>query len=193
MALAQGITYLCEKPQRLLDAGCGHGMRAVEMQMKYFPQSVVIGCDYSEPMIANATLIMQNLPPDKRVRCEEANVYNLPYGDDTFDVVYCYGLLMSLEEIELGLNELMRVSVNGLVAIEETPDVMDSIQFRYWSDYKEKRFPGRTFWHSYLKAFSKYGTTIFDRLSTEVWAPDEGSPENHRVAPAYARFIVTKS
>lgn len=192
MALAQGITYLCDKPQRVLDAGCGMGYRAAELQAKYLPSVIFIGCDYSEPMIKHAHLMMENFPVERRIRCEEANVYNLPYQDGTFDVVYCYGLLMSLENIELGAAELMRVSKHGLVAIEETPAVMDAIQLQYWSDYREKRFPGRTYWHDYLKAFASYGMIAFNKIPTDIWEPGPDAPDNHRVAPGYARLIVGK-
>ena len=193
MAIAQGIVYLCEKPDRILDAGCGHGIRAYEIQSKYIPGSVVIGCDYSEHMISHANLIMQNLPVESRVRCEQASVYELPYQDATFDVVYSYGLLMCIENVEAAVSELMRVSRHGLVAIEETPAVMDAIQLRYWTTYKEKTFPGRTYWHDYIKAFAPYGTLAFNRIPTDIWEPLPESPEAHKVAPGYARFISGKS
>ena len=188
MALAQGITYLSSEPKIVLEAGCGPAIKTVEMRAKYLPNSTIVGCDYSEIMLHNAETIITNVPQEMRVRVDKANVYDLPYEDEAFDVVYSYGLLMGLTEPAKAIEEIMRVSKTGFVTIEEAPEVMGPQQTTYWTHYKTEVFPGRVYWHNYLKLFSSYKNVNFTPIPIDVFEDDE----YQKIPPGYARFIVTK-
>ena len=184
-AIGQGIQYLCPQPSAIVDLGCGPATRS--STMRAFFGCRVVGVDYSEPMIAEARNIMEFVRPEMRVELTHADVAKLPFADGEFDVAMCYGLLMSLEELQPALAEIGRVAKYGLVAIEETPTAMDDIQYRAFLDVKERVFPGRIVWHSYLSEFTKdgYGQVTYTPLPVPPsWSL--GTP------PGYARLIASK-
>ncbi len=181
---AQGVQYLTQRPASILDVGCGHCVRGARLG-NYF-ECPITGLDYSKPMLEQATAIMSKLPEDKRATLVESSVEKMPFDDNQFDVAVSYGLLMSLKTLDKAADEIMRVVKYGLITIEETDTVMSEQAYRVFDEVRTKRFPGRIYWHDYLKAFGKNAGVVF----TPIIAPDSwdaGEP------PAYARYIVVKA
>ena len=180
---AQGVQYLTTKPTSILDVGCGHAVRIARLG-NYF-ECPTTGLDYSAPFLNQAEGIMSKLPEGKKTTLIEGNVENMPFDDNSFDVVISYGLLMSLKNIEKAAAEIMRVAKYGFVSIEETDVCMTPEQFKAFENVRTKVYPGRIYWHDYLKAFGKQAGMVY----TPIIAPDSwdmGEP------PAYARYIVVK-
>ena len=181
MAQVQGVQYLAPKVQSILDIGCGHATRAANLKAHFGCR--VVAADYSEPFLEEARRISELLPEAHRSEIVQADAYELPFADNEFDVAVCYGLLMSLERP--AQTDIMRVVKYGLVAIEECDRAMAPDQREKWMEVKDKTFPGRIYWHDYLKVFGLWRQIIYNPLpGPDSWSL--GTP------PGYARIIVVK-
>ncbi len=91
---------------RLLDAGCGSGKYGIPLQMRGFD---VVGVDVSLDALRNAGERGANRKMG--IALLAANVYQLPFQNGSFDVVWCYGVLqhLLLEERELAIKEFWRI------------------------------------------------------------------------------------
>lgn len=92
----------------LLDAGCGNGYFCHWIAQR-IPVSRVAGCDISAPRIEMARLRYPAF--DFRV----AELTQLPWPDNTFDVVTCIEVLEHLPDPEATMRELMRVAKHYVV------------------------------------------------------------------------------
>jgi ubiquinone/menaquinone biosynthesis C-methylase UbiE len=72
-------------PERALEVGTGTGEGAL-LIAREFPQASVRGVDVSEQMIQAATEKV-GLDPEGRIAFRVADAAELPYGDDSFDLV----------------------------------------------------------------------------------------------------------
>lgn len=105
----------CKKGQAL-DAGCGSGRYALPLRMRGFD---VIAMDVS----LNALRMAAERSIRRKLDIDflGANLYNMPFSDCSFDVVWCYGVLqhLLLKERELAVSEFRRVlRKEGLLFIE---------------------------------------------------------------------------
>jgi SAM-dependent methyltransferase len=85
------------RPHRVLDAGCGDGLFA---RVIAAPQ--VVGVDSSQAMVDRAH--------ERGVDARVADIQNLPFEDDAFDVAVCNWVLYHLPDLDRGLSELARVA-----------------------------------------------------------------------------------
>jgi ubiquinone/menaquinone biosynthesis C-methylase UbiE len=97
---------------RILDVGCGFGATNLVLA-KRFVDSQVVGIDLSEPLLRLAREAAQAAHLGERVRFEAADVQQIPYEDDSFDVVLNVYMVHLVEEPIKMLNELERVLVPG--------------------------------------------------------------------------------
>jgi len=90
---------------RILDVGCGTGIL-----LPYLPQACplatcVVQLDFAEGMLReNARKV-----PDRRVARLCADAQTLPFPDEHFDLVLCFGVLPHLVDLKAALEELLRV------------------------------------------------------------------------------------
>ena len=91
------------KPESILDVGAGEGF-TLEMFRKHNVGKKLEGVEYMD----DALSLAKKLHPQVKIR--KGTIYELPYKDDTFDVVICTEVLEHLEEPEKALKELKRVS-----------------------------------------------------------------------------------
>jgi SAM-dependent methyltransferase len=102
----------------VLEAGCGVGAQTKIIAPKN-PGSNFISIDLSEDSVREAKELIKSLDI-KNVEFKQADLYNLPFKDETFDsVVICF-VLEHLHNPIQALNELKRVLKKGgyLIAIE---------------------------------------------------------------------------
>jgi SAM-dependent methyltransferase len=66
-----------------------------------------------------------------------ADGLNLPFADNSFDIVYCMDYLHHVSDIQKAANELLRISKNVVVIIE--PNKFNPIYFIYALLCKEER------------------------------------------------------
>lgn len=95
----------------LLDLGCGPATFSKVLAEKGFR---VYGVDYSEEMIE----IAKKRTPGLKIDFKTADIYNLPFSDNFFDIVICLGVFQHLEEPKKAVREIKRVlRKDGFLAI----------------------------------------------------------------------------
>lgn len=108
------IPYL--KPEtKLLDCGCGPGSMTIGFA-RYAKCGEVIGIDIEDSQIemANEDAEKSGL---RHVTFQHASVFDLPFENDTFDIVFSHALLSHLKDPVAALKEQMRVvKPGGIVA-----------------------------------------------------------------------------
>ena len=85
MALAAAVPHVRPVPERILDLGTGTGVGALFL-CREFPSARVRGVDISEEMI-RAARDKIGLDPEGRIAFRVADAGDLPYGEDSFDLV----------------------------------------------------------------------------------------------------------
>lgn len=102
----------------VLEAGCGVGAQTKIIASKN-PDSKFISVDISEESIKEAQQQIKSLAI-KNVEFRQADIYSLPFTDETFDSVIVCFVLEHLHNPTLALNELKRVLKKGgaMIAIE---------------------------------------------------------------------------
>jgi ubiquinone/menaquinone biosynthesis C-methylase UbiE len=83
--LATAVLHAKPAPERALDIGCGTGDGALFLSRE-FPRASVRGIDISEEMIRLAERKV-GLDPDGRIAFKVADASDMPYEDDSFDLV----------------------------------------------------------------------------------------------------------
>ena len=91
-----------------LDAGCGGGRNTIAMAR--LGAAEAHGIDIGAAGVADARERAATLP---NVTFQQASVEAIPYPDETFDVVWCAGVLMHVGNDEKALDELSRVLKPG--------------------------------------------------------------------------------
>jgi ubiquinone/menaquinone biosynthesis C-methylase UbiE len=84
-ALAGALLHVKPAPERALEVGTGTGEGAL-LLAREFPQASVRGVDISEPMISAASAKV-GLDPEGRIAFRVADAADLPYDDESFDLV----------------------------------------------------------------------------------------------------------
>ena len=97
-----------QQPETLLDAGCGEGFTA-ETFLQAMPSLKLTGFDPHEPSVELAR--MRN----PRAEFLVGDIYNIPFEDDSFDVVCSFEVLEHLHDAPGALAELNRVARKAVV------------------------------------------------------------------------------
>ena len=92
------------KNKRVLDLGCGSGIDSVEFARN---GALVISVDFTD----RAIMLTEKLFKENRLsgKVVKADILNLPFDNDTFDLVYSFGVLHHIPDIERALSEISRV------------------------------------------------------------------------------------
>ena len=101
--------------ERILDAGCGEGF-VISYLLQGNDRLTITGIDCSLEAIEMAR---QMLP---EVLFDVGDLREMPYGDDSFDLVMCLEVLEHLPDPHKGLRELRRVtSAHCLLSVPHEP------------------------------------------------------------------------
>ena len=118
------VIPILEPNHKLLDVGCGPGSITLDFA-NYVEGGEIIGVEPTEELIdlANenkAKLAAQGKKVDN-VKFQIGSIYQLPFEDNSFDVVYAHQVVIHLEDPTAGLKELKRVTKpNGFVSVSYT-------------------------------------------------------------------------
>jgi len=93
---------------KILDVGCGFGVTNLVLA-GHFVDSELVGIDLSEPLLRLARELAQAANLGERVRFEKADVQQIPYEDNSFDVVINANMVHLVEDPVEMLNEIERV------------------------------------------------------------------------------------
>lgn len=98
--------YPVSEQSNILEVGCGNGVFWLEF-LKFIPNSLAVTLtDYSAGMLEEAKKLLKNIP---KFKFETANVENLPYLDNYFDIVLAHYMLYHAHSPEIALLEIKRV------------------------------------------------------------------------------------
>ena len=99
--------YLPEnKDATILDAGGGTGKWALPLARLGYR---VVLCDISKGMLRQAEEKIRKEGLSDKVEIKEVDITNLPFGDNTFDFVFCEGGPVSISDSQSVISELGRV------------------------------------------------------------------------------------
>ena len=105
--------------QSVLEVGCGSGVFLPRLGEAVGPSGRVVGIDGAAALVPVARRRVAALPA---VTVEEANAYQLPYADKTFDAAHCERVLMHLDKPVRALREMARVVKPGGRVVAAEPD-----------------------------------------------------------------------
>lgn len=151
------------KPRKILEVGCGFG-RNLRFLLDNFNLSIELtGVDIVEKMIDHAHAYVGE---ESNLELKVADIRNLPFQDNEFDLVFTHGTLMHIPEndIKLSLQELARVSRKDVICIEET-----FIKKNHPKDkvYKPNKY---TFVYGYTKIIKDMGFKLIEKkVSRDIW------------------------
>jgi len=166
----------------LLDVGCGPGTITLDLAEKVAPGRVVGIEPVENPLVAARDEAARR--GDLTTRFERADVFGLPFEDDSFDVVHAHQVLQHLADPVAALVEMARVcGPGGWVAVRDAdygamawhPDVPELEEWR--SIYRQvargngaEPDAGRR-----LRGWARAAGLADARLTTSVWtyADDE--------------------
>jgi len=104
--------FFIKQGDKVAEFGCGGGYFTILLAEKVGPNGKVYAIDILEDAI-NETKELTEIFGYKNVIFLKSNVKNLPYDDNSFDVVYISQLLFQNEEYEKILEEGLRILKNG--------------------------------------------------------------------------------
>ena len=119
---------------KLLDVGAGSGTLTASLA-KYMPNGHVTATDINEDILKKAEEHAEAVGA-KNVHFQVANVYKLPFADNSFDIAHAHTVLGHLDDPVAAIREMLRVvRKGGIVALRESDLRMWSI----WPEYPEMK------------------------------------------------------
>jgi len=141
-AILKQVESFLRKDKKILDVGCGYGRIAVPLVKKGYD---VYGIDLSEGYIKELRSELSHSRLSRRFKV--ADMCDLPFSDDTFDVVLCLWsvfdeLLLRKEQVK-ALREMRRVLNKGGLAFIEghiytDPSQIDKIKMGSLCGYQKR-------------------------------------------------------
>lgn len=119
--------YKLKDGSRVLDIGCGKGFLLYEI-LKINPKIQVTGIDISSYAI-------KNCKEEIKTSLEVGNASNLPYQDNSFDLVFSLNTFHNLHTYDLqkAFNEISRVSKgNSYICVESYRNEEEKANLLYW-------------------------------------------------------------
>ena len=122
-----------DKNAKILDAGCGNAAHSIRFARRGYN---VLGIDFSEEALklSQSNVKKENL--HTKIELKKESILSLSFHDNLFDVVFCWGVLMHINENETALSELSRVLKEGSYLILGEGN-MNSVQSRIAKIWKK--------------------------------------------------------
>jgi len=98
--------------EQILDIGCGAGVDTILAALIAGLKGSAVGVDIVPEMIARAESNLQMIDLDN-VNFQKTSGENLPFADDTFDVVISNGVINLIPDKEAAMSEIIRVLKPG--------------------------------------------------------------------------------
>jgi ubiquinone/menaquinone biosynthesis C-methylase UbiE len=138
-----------------LDAGCGDGALSREVR-RLTGAPFVVGIDLSVRRAERAER-------ESGVGFTSGSVYDLPFADDTFELVLCTDLLEHLDDPQRAMDELVRVSSHWvLISVPYAIQIEKTLCPHCRKDY---------FLYGHQHSFGKQGVVHLADQAGECWWP----------------------
>lgn len=98
----------------VLDAGCGSSTKSIHLAKRGYK---VLAVDFSKSILEVAKQEVESIGFDVRINHQWADLTDLPFKDETFQSVLCWGVLMHVPDIEKAIRELARVTRSGGIIV----------------------------------------------------------------------------
>ena len=161
-----------EKVGQLLDVGCGTCF--------YFPllaphAEKLTGIDLCIPMLDEAKALIAS---KGITNCElrECSALELPFEDNTFDVVHSWDFLHHVPDIKRASDEINRVLKPGGRYIAVEPNVLNLSIAHYharrrveWGLYSKQQFSNKRTFKRHFDVKIRYDNTIISFLNERTW------------------------
>ena len=129
-----GLKHLNINPEDIvLDVGCGGGININRMAKD---AKKVYGIDYSIESVKLSREVNKKLIDNGQVEIHEGNVKDLPFEDDTFDIVTAFETVYFWPDIEKCFGEVKRVLKPGgtfLIGMESNGS--DNFIMKFWKHF----------------------------------------------------------
>jgi len=93
---------------KIIDVGCGFGATDLALAER-FSDGEILGIDLSEPLLEFASEAAKKVNLSGRVRFEKADVHQIPFPENTFDVALNINMVHLVENPVKMLDEIERV------------------------------------------------------------------------------------
>ncbi|KAJ9365695.1 methyltransferase type 11 [Paecilomyces variotii] len=166
---ANSCAYLLphlEPSMRVLDVGCGPGTISCDLAANYLPRGHVTGVDASVDCVEKAAENAQQRGIEN-ISFTTGDIFNLPFPDNTFDVVHEHQVLQHIYDPAAAIEEMRRVAKpGGLVACRES--IMDGfLWYPLTPDKKE-------WWDLYVQVVKSHGANPGTGRMLHVFARQAG-------------------
>ncbi|EGW34174.1 uncharacterized protein SPAPADRAFT_59610 [Spathaspora passalidarum NRRL Y-27907] len=106
---------------KVLDAGCGPGSITIDFAANYLPQGSIVGIEPTQELIDTANVNKEKYgKPLDNLSFIKGSIYELPFKDNTFDLVHVQQVIIHLQDPIRALKELKRVvKPNGFVCVRD--------------------------------------------------------------------------
>lgn len=145
-----------ENPKSILEVGSGFGRNIKWLIENGVKAEIITGTDISTNMLKQSKKYIDN----HRVNLRKADVLNLPFKNNAFDLVLVFAVLMHVKpsQIKNALSEIKRVSGKSIIIVEQN----------YLSNAKFEASKWYTFLHDYRNIFSGLSFVILDYKKSNI-------------------------
>ena len=125
---------------KVLDVGSGPGSITIDFAKNYLPQGLIIGVEPTQELIdiANENK-SKNASELDNVSFQLGSIYELPFEDNSFDLVHAHQVVIHLQDPIKALKELERVAKPGGYVCVRDADLESSIiypeKFEFLSEF----------------------------------------------------------
>lgn len=127
------MALLAPQPgEHALDIGCGPGLTTLALAQAVGPQGSVLGVDIAQPML---TIARRRCEALANVTFGMADVTQLPYADDSFDIALASQVYEYVDQVDHALKELARVVRPGGRAVLVDTDWESAV----WASHDDVR------------------------------------------------------
>jgi len=151
-------------PSTILDVGCGEGFTLTRLQEEKIGKTLS-GVDNFDKAIELGKKVNPSL------KIKKGDIYNLPYKDNSFDLVLCMEVLEHLEKPDKALDELKRVSKKYvLLSVPNEPlftlqRIFRGLNIKHLGNHPEH------IQHWSDKAFKKFVSPVLEIVTIETPLP----------------------
>lgn len=178
-----------KKTDVILDIGCGGGMNVNRMAQK---AKKVYGVDYSSESVNLSREINHDLIKRGVVEIHEENVLNLPYHDNSFDIVTAFETVYFWPEIENSFGEVKRVlKPDGIFLIGMESNGSDNIIMKLWNHFIDMNLYTDDELVQYLKnnEFKEVTSYLWDGKNSEEIIKTENGIK--RISDGFSNASIT--